>query len=183
MRSTAPLLDGLYGAALRLSGSRSEADDLVQETMLHAWQSWERFEEGTNLRAWLHRIMVNGYITAYRRRKRERRALDLDADPGRRALLLTTAQETLEGRDGGVQYGGLGRALREALDALPEEFRAVIVMADLCELSYRDIAEQLGCPMGTVMSRLHRARRAVAAHVGMVAPSEVPATALREVAA
>lgn len=167
MRATGPLVDGLFGAALRLSGSRAEAEDLVQETLLSAWQAWDRFEEGTNLRAWLHRILVNGYITHYRRRKRERRALDVDADPGKLDLLLTTQQQSLGGAEGGVQYGGLGRALREALDALPEEFRAVIVMADLCEMSYRDIADQLGCPMGTVMSRLHRARRAVAARVGV----------------
>ncbi len=176
LRETSPMIDGLYAAALRLSGSRAEADDLVQEAMLHAWQSWERFEPGTNLRAWLHRILVNGYISQYRKRQRERRALDLEARPERRELLLSSAQETAETRDGGVQYTGLGRALRDALDALPEEFRAVIVMADISEMSYREIADALGCPMGTVMSRLHRARRAVAAHVGAVAPSEVPAS-------
>lgn len=180
LRETSPMIDGLYAAALRLSGSRAEADDLVQEAMLHAWQSWERFEPGTNLRAWLHRILVNGYISQYRRRKRERRALDLDANPGRRELFLSASQLALEGRDGGVQYGGLGRALREALDALPEDFRAVLVMADLSELSYREIADALGCPMGTVMSRLHRARRAVAAHVEAAHPAE--AAALRAAA-
>jgi RNA polymerase sigma-70 factor (ECF subfamily) len=90
-------------------------------------------------------------------------------------MLLTTAQQSLEEPDGGVRYTGLGRALRDALDALPDEFRQVIVMADLCEMSYREIADQLGCPMGTVMSRLHRARRAVAARVTIEAPEEVPA--------
>lgn len=179
-QATSPMIDGLYAAALRLSGSRAEADDIVQEAMLHAWLAWDRFEPGTNLRAWLHRILVNGYISQYRRRKRERRALDLDLDPSRRELFLTEAQRTLEGPDGGVQYGGLGRALRDALDALPEDFRAVIVMADLCELSYREIADALGCPMGTVMSRLHRARRAVAAHVDAAHPAE--AAELRAVA-
>ncbi len=174
MKATSPMIDGLYGAAVRLSGSRAEADDLVQETLLSAWQSWDRFEEGTNLRAWLHRIMVNGYITQYRRRRRERRALDVDSDPGRRDLFLSDSQQALEGPDGGVQYGGLGRSLRDALDALPDEFRAVIVMADLCEMTYREIADQLGCPIGTVMSRLHRARRAVAARVVVEAPEAVP---------
>ena len=174
MKATSPMIDGLYGAAVRLSGPRAEADDLVQETLLSAWQSWDRFEEGTNLRAWLHRIMVNGYITQYRRRKRERRALDVDTDPGRRELFLSDSQQALEGPDGGVRYGGLGRSLRDALDALPDEFRAVIVMADLCEMTYREIADQLGCPIGTVMSRLHRARRAVAARVVVEAPEAVP---------
>lgn len=174
MKATSPLIDGLYGAAVRLSGSRAEADDLVQETLLSAWQSWDRFEEGTNLRAWLHRIMVNGFITQYRRRKRERRALDVESDPGRRELFLTSSQQSVEGVDGGIQYSGLGRSLRDALDALPVEFRAVIVMADLCEMTYREIADELGCPIGTVMSRLHRARRAVAARVEIDAPEAVP---------
>lgn len=174
MAATSPMIDGLYGAAVRLSGSRAEADDLVQETLLSAWQSWDRFEDGTNLRGWLHRILVNGFISQYRRKKRERRALDIEADPGRRDMLLTTAQQSLEEPDGGVRYTGLGRTLRDALDALPDDFRQVIVMADLCEMSYREIADQLGCPMGTVMSRLHRARRAVAARVTIEAPEEVP---------
>jgi RNA polymerase sigma-70 factor (ECF subfamily) len=172
-RETSPMIDGLYAAALRLSGSRAEAEDLVQDTMLRAWQSWERFEPGTNLRAWLQRILVNGYITQYRRHQRERRALDLELDPWRRESLLSSAQCAVGACDGGVRYNGLGRALREALDALPEEFRVTLVMADLCELSYREIADALGCPMGTVMSRLHRARRAVAAHVMALHPAEV----------
>jgi RNA polymerase sigma-70 factor, ECF subfamily len=181
MKAASPLIDGLYAAAVRLSGSRSEADDLVQETLMSAWQSWDRFEEGTNLRAWLHRIMVNGFITQYRRKKRERRALDVDTDPGRRELFLTSSQQRLEEVDGGIQYGGLGRSLRDALDALPVEFRAVIVMADISEMTYREIADELGCPIGTVMSRLHRARRAVAARVELEAPDAVPAA--RSVAA
>lgn len=162
MTVTGGLLDGLFAAAMRLTGSRAEAEDLVQETYLHAWQAWSRFERGTNARAWMHRILVNGYITSYRRRKRERRALDLTADPSRRTLLMTSAQEALEGTDGGVVLSHLGRGLAEALDALPEEFRAVVVMADVGEMTYREIADALGCPMGTVMSRLHRARRALA---------------------
>lgn len=162
MEQTSPLLDGLYAAALRLTGSRAQAEDLVQDTMLQAYLAWDRFEPGSNLRAWMHRILVNGFITQYRRAKRERRALDLDADPGRRTMLLTTEQERAEAADGGVHYGGLTRVLREALDALPEEFRAAVVMADLSEMSYREISEAMGCPIGTVMSRIHRGRRALA---------------------
>lgn len=159
---TRPLLNGLYGAALRLTASRAQADDLVQETMLQAYLSWHRFEQGTNLRGWMHRILVNGFISQYRKSRRERRALDLGVDPSRRALLLSSAQERLEEDDGGVRFNGLTRAVSEALDALPEEFRAVVVMSDLGEMSYREIAEARGCPIGTVMSRLHRARRALA---------------------
>lgn len=162
MKTTAGLLDGLFAAAMRMTGSRAEAEDLVQETYLHAWQAWARFEPGTNARAWMHRILVNGYITNYRKRKRELRALDLSADPGRRTMLLTSAQEALEGVDGGVMVSRLGKGLAAALDALPEEFRSVVVMADIGEMTYREIADALGCPMGTVMSRLHRGRRALA---------------------
>ncbi len=183
MKATAPMIDGLYGAALRLTRSRAAADDLVQETLLSAWQAWDRFEEGTNLRAWLHRILVNGYITQYRRQKRERRALDIESDPSRRELFLSDSQAIFEGPEGGVQYQGLGRTLRDALDALPDDFRMVIVMADLCEMTYREIADELGCPMGTVMSRLHRARRAVAARVSADAPQLVPAARADAVAA
>ncbi|MBI5514331.1 MAG: sigma-70 family RNA polymerase sigma factor [Deltaproteobacteria bacterium] len=163
---TLPLLDGLYAAGLRISGTRAEAEDLVQETYLHAWQAWDRFEAGTNVRAWMHRILVNAYISQYRRRRRERRALDVDADPGRRELFLSSAQSAVEGSDGGVQVRALSRGTQAALDALPVEFRAVVVMADLSEMSYREIAEAMRCPVGTVMSRLHRARRALARTLG-----------------
>lgn len=165
-QSVDPYLEGLYGAAVRLTGSRAEADDVVQETLLNAYQAWDRFEPGTNVRAWLHRILMNAFISGWRRRTRERRALDLEVDPSRRELLLSSAQQALEGDDGGIVYGGLGRAVREALDALPVEFRTVVVLADLEELSYREIADLLGCPMGTVMSRLHRGRKALAQRLG-----------------
>jgi RNA polymerase sigma-70 factor (ECF subfamily) len=166
MQTVTPVLDGLFGAAVRLTGVRCDADDLVQESLLHAYQSWNRFEPGTNVRAWLHRILINTYISGYRRRVRERRALDVDTDPSKRALLITSAQSLVEGADGGVQYGGLGRAVQHALDELPTEFRTVVVMADLGELTYREIADALGCPIGTVMSRLHRGRRALAKRLG-----------------
>jgi RNA polymerase sigma-70 factor (ECF subfamily) len=166
MKSIDPILDGLLGAAVRVTGSRSDAEDLLQETLLHGYQGWARFEPGTNVRAWMHRILMNTYISSYRRRVRERRALDVESDPSKRSLLITEDQETMEGEDGGVQTRGLGRVVQAALDELPEEFRMVVVMADIGELSYREIADALGCPMGTVMSRLHRGRRALARRLG-----------------
>jgi RNA polymerase sigma-70 factor (ECF subfamily) len=162
MKSIDPILDGLLGAAVRLTGSRSDAEDLLQETLLHAYQGWGRFETGTNVRAWMHRILMNTYISSYRRRVRERRALDVDADPSKRDLLMSDAQSVVERDDGGLVPRGLGRAVQAALDELPNEFRVVVVMADIGELSYREIADSLGCPIGTVMSRLHRGRRALA---------------------
>ncbi len=166
MKCVDPILDGLLGAAVRLTGSRSDAEDLVQETLLHAYQGWSRFEAGTNVRAWMHRIQMNTYISGYRRKVRERRALDVEQDPSKRELLITEAQATVERDDGGLQPRGLGRVVQKALDELPVEFRTVVVMADIGELTYREIADALGCPMGTVMSRLHRGRRALAKRLG-----------------
>ncbi len=166
MKHIDPILDGLLGAAVRLTGSRSDAEDLLQESLLHAYQGWARFEPGTNVRAWMHRILMNTYISSYRRRVRERRALDVDADPSKRALLITDAQAYVERDDGGLVPSGLGRVVQAALDELPQEFRVVVVMADIGELSYREIADALGCPIGTVMSRLHRGRRALAKRLG-----------------
>jgi RNA polymerase sigma-70 factor (ECF subfamily) len=171
MNETAPLIDGLYASARRLTGASDRADDLVQDTMLLAWQSWERFAEGTNLRGWLHRIQINVYITGYRRARRERVARDRAGEAGLAMMTLTDAQEAVTAPDGGIQRSGLGPKLRQALDQLPTEFREVVVMADLGEMSYRDIAETLGCPMGTVMSRLHRARRSLAR--SLTEPTEV----------
>jgi RNA polymerase sigma-70 factor (ECF subfamily) len=168
MTMVQPHLDGLFSSAMRMTGGRSDAEDLVQEALLHAYQAWDRFEPGTNLRAWLHRILVNGYISGYRRRVRERRALDVEGDPSRRDLLLSSAQCEVETADGGVHVRGLGRVLQRALDELPAEFRAVVILADLAELSYKEIADALHCPIGTVMSRLHRGRRALARRMGPV---------------
>ncbi len=162
MNETSPLIDGLYASARRLTGAGDTADDLVQDTMLLAWQSWERFTAGTNLRGWLHRIQINVYITGYRRARRERLARDRAGEAGLAMMTLTDAQEAVGAPDGGIQRSGFGPKLRQALDQLPTEFREVVVMADLGEMSYRDIADCMGCPMGTVMSRLHRARRSLA---------------------
>lgn len=186
MRSVEPVLDGLYGAAVRMTGSRSDADDLMQECLLHAYQAFDRFEAGTNLRAWLHRILLNAYISGYRRRVRERRALDFEADPSRRMVLLTDAQSQVEERDGGHSVKGISRTVQRALDELSPEFRAVVLMADVSELSYREIADALGCPIGTVMSRLHRGRRALAKKLAPqlgLAPSEESAASMPAVAA
>lgn len=162
MNETAPLIDGLYASARRLTGASDTADDLLQDTMLLAWQSWERFAAGTNLRGWMHRIQVNVYITGYRRARRERLARDRAGEAGLAMMTLSDAQEAVTAPDGGIQRSDLGPRLRQALDGLQPEFREVVVMADLGEMSYRDIADALGCPIGTVMSRLHRARRSLA---------------------
>ena len=144
----------LIGAGLRMTGSRAEAEDLVQDAVMRAWVFWHRFEPGTNGRAWMHRILLNTFINGYRRRRRERDILQ-----------TVHAQELRDqGWDASIAAApgeSLGDEVQAALDALPEDFRRVVVLVDLEERSYRDAADAIGCPIGTVMSRLHRARRAM----------------------
>ena len=142
----------LREAARRLTGSVDEADDLVQDAVMRAWTFWDRFEPGSNSRAWLHRILVNTFINAYRKRRRERDLYRAAAEETRREVLTALALRQAE-RD------GLSDEVGAALRALPMEFRAVVELVDLKDLSYREVASELGCPIGTVMSRLHRGRK------------------------
>lgn len=179
-----PHLDALYIAARRMTRSATEADDLVQETMLKAYRFYDRFEPGTNMRAWLLKIQMNAYINRYRRRVRERSFREgEDAQPVGESLMSRAAVRALSNPLDEAHRRVLAGAIQEALEALPEPQRALIVLADLEELSYKEIAEVLGCPVGTVMSRLHRARKAMQKHlidhaidVGIVAeePAEEP---------
>src|SRR4051812_14191092 len=142
----------LHEAARRLTGSTDEADDLVQEAVLRAWTFWDRFEPGSNARAWLHRILVNTFINAYRKQRRERELFRQAGEEARREATTSNVVRAAT-RD------GLGDEVGAALAALPSEFRAVVELVDLGDLSYREVASELGCPIGTVMSRLHRARK------------------------
>lgn len=144
-REILPCLPELSRTALRLTRGGPLADDLVQETLTRAWQARASFQPGTNARAWTHRILFNTYINHYRKKKREREALD--------ELRATSARSTRSGHD------GLGDEVVAALDTLQPEFREAIELVDLRELSYQDAAQRLACPVGTVMSRLHRGRK------------------------
>ena len=155
-----PHMDALYGTALRLARDREEAADLVQDTFVRAYTFFERFTVGTNCRAWLFRIMHNLFINRYRRRVREREALT----PARQDLLC----DNLVGRASLRAYRNpeptlhkrlLSEAVVAALDELPDEFRLAVVLADMQDFSYKEIASILDCPVGTVMSRLYRGRR------------------------
>ena len=154
----------MLGTAMRLTRSRDEAEDLVQEAVLRAWMFFDRFEEGTNARAWLNRILVNTFINGYRRRRREHDVLaQVQAGLAREAWL--PASHHAPGEE-------LGDEVQAALATLPREFRDVLVLVDRDETSYRDAARKLRCPIGTVMSRLHRARRALQARLGDYARRE-----------
>jgi RNA polymerase sigma-70 factor (ECF subfamily) len=142
----------LREAARRLTGSIDEADDLVQDAVMRAWTFWDRFEPGSNARAWLHRILVNTFINAYRKQRRERELFRLAGQEAMREAHTATGVRN-------AQREGLSDEVGAALGALPAEFRAVVELVDLGDLSYREVASELSCPIGTVMSRLHRARK------------------------
>ena len=154
-------LPELIGRACRLTGSRTEADDLVQDAILRAWRYRAQFETGTNGRAWLHRILMNTFINGYRRKRRE---TDVLAQVG-----VELDEDTMPI---GLSDTAVGDEVELALAELPEEFRAVIVRVDVDEQSYREVADELGCPIGTVMSRLHRARRVLKSRLRGYAASE-----------
>lgn len=156
--SIRPHVPELYGTAVRLTRSRTEADDLLQDTLARAWVFWHRFQKGTNARAWMHRILMNTFITGYRRRRREREILD------RVAFETQTlpASEALPALPPGASpQDALGDEVRAALETIRPEFRSAVELVDVEERSYQEAAELLGCPIGTIMSRLHRGRRAL----------------------
>lgn len=155
-------LDRLFGAALRLTRNRTKAEDLLQETFLRGWRSFHTFKPGTNARAWLYRILMNAYIDGYRKMTREPEIVDQeDVDE---FYLYTKVQESDDFRRAGNPEEVLLARLMDAdvqgaLDSLPDAFREVVILADIEGFSYKEIAEMLGIPIGTVMSRLHRGRR------------------------
>jgi RNA polymerase sigma-70 factor, ECF subfamily len=148
-------LDSLYRVALRLTGNAAEADDLVQETMLKAYRAWDQFQRGTNAKGWLLTILRHAFINEYRRRTRHPETVDLDAiEP------FSVFEELQDDDPQGTFFDRIvdDEVLR-AIDELPEQFRETAVLSDVEGLSYEEIARVLDVPVGTVKSRLFRARR------------------------
>lgn len=152
-------LDALYGTALRLTRDVREAEDLVQDTMLAAFRHFDRFIPGSNGRAWVYKILHNTFIDKYRRSKRERAARELMIDEDLPNLMSEEATRTAASPDELLSQPLLSDDVKRALEALPYEYRMAVVLCDLEEFAYKEIADILDCPVGTVMSRLHRGRR------------------------
>src|ERR1700759_5163726 len=173
-------MGSLYSAALRMTRNPADAEDLVQETYLKAYRAFGSFKAGTNLKAWLYRILTNTFINSYRARKRRPEQTELD----------DVEDLYLYRRLGGLEAVSAGRSaeeevlehftesdIKEAVESLPEQFRMAVLLADVEGFSCKEIAEILDVPIGTVMSRLHRGRKALqkevyeyAAQRGLVEP-------------
>ncbi|WP_411709442.1 sigma-70 family RNA polymerase sigma factor [Corynebacterium sp. LaCa116] len=155
-----PLLDQLYGGAMRLTRNPQDAEDLIQETYLKAYNNFGSFKQGTNLKAWLYRIMTNTYINSYRKAKR--RPTESSADELSDFQLYTTAGHDSTGLES-AEVEALKQMpdsqISDAMNDLPEDYRMVVYYADVVGLAYKEIAEVMDTPLGTVMSRLHRGRK------------------------
>ena len=177
-----PFADQLYAAAMRLAKNPSDAADLVQETYLKAFQAFHQFEQGTNLKAWLYRILTNTYINLYRKRSKEgfQSAIDEleDWQLGETESLTQTSGRSAEAE-------ALDRmpssVVKDALNDLPEDFRMVVYFADVEGFSYQEIADIMGTPTGTVMSRLYRGRKLLRASLSEYAAKEGYDTGEKEV--
>ena len=155
-------MDALYGLALRLSKHERDAEDLVQDTCLKAYQHFDKYREGTNCKAWLFKILTNTFINRYRKRQREQTYLAEDMSPSPVDRLAAKRENPLRRKaaDQNELFQHLfGDEVSRALEKVPVDFRMAVLLVDLYSFSYKECAEIVGCPIGTVMSRLYRGRR------------------------
>lgn len=167
-------VDALYGAAYRLTRNPRDAEDLVQDALLRAYRFWDSFQQDSNCKAWLLRIVTNTFINEYQRRKRSREVLDAasaeqDATDG---VLVQASANDKQSPERVLLDRSVSDDVQRALDQLPEDFRTAVILCDMQGLSYKEIAEIMECPVGTVMSRLFRGRKLLATALREFAISE-----------
>jgi RNA polymerase sigma-70 factor (ECF subfamily) len=156
-------MDRIYSTALGMTQDQLDAEDLVQSSYLRAWKYFNRFEMGSNFSAWFHKILVNNYINEYRKKKRQ--PLQADFETTLAAIGQEKPDQDADARGShlNVDYAALfDDSITRAFDRLPERLRLVVLLTDVNDLRYREVAEMLNCPIGTVMSRLHRGRQIMA---------------------
>jgi RNA polymerase sigma-70 factor (ECF subfamily) len=155
-----PHAESLYAVALRMTRRAADAEDLVQETLLKGLRARHQFQIGTNLKGWLMRILTNTFINRYKRGSLERTVLGgPEVDPLSDGWIGTETMRALRDPESQALRPLVAEEIRRALDALPEDYRLAVLLVDVQELSYKEAAEAMACPVGTVMSRLHRGRR------------------------
>lgn len=188
-KEAVPHLQELYASAMRMTRNRESAEDLVSEVYSRAWKSFHQYQPGTNLRAWLYKILTNTYINHYRHKQREPVMLELDKPDdtengnggGLYDRLASSSEDPTENPERVLSNHILDSDLKKAIDSLPEEFRMVVLLCDVQNFSYQEIADMLDIPIGTVRSRLWRGRRLLqqilwkqAVERGVVSPQEHP---------
>lgn len=167
-REAVPHLDALYATALRLTRNDGDAQDLIQETMLKAYRYFDRYEPGTNCKAWLFKIMTNTFINRYRKAQKRKEFLIDDESRPIQERAVAPAENPMHqhfGDQDAMFFKLFSDEVKTALEEIPVDFRMVVLLADLQDFAYKEIAEIMDCPIGTVMSRLYRGRRMLQARL------------------